>query len=365
MIISIFTPHGGCPERCRFCDQNASGGEPASHARVRDAIEAHLATSPDGRAGEIAFYGGTFTAMPAGLQLAYLMAAKPYLENGRIGSIRISTRPDALDREWLVRLRDEFGLRKVELGAQSFNPAVLRALGRSHGVECVEPALDLLDSLGLTAGLHFMVGCPAENAEDDRRCVEFLARLRARVRFARIHPLLVLSGTALENDYRQGVFAPITLETAVERCAALTEKIEELGIRVIRLGLQPNEILAESIVAGPYHPGFGDLVRGRILRNRVAGMLEERVRNTRGLALAPREVEVHVPEPLLGQFKGPKAANLEWLKARFNLSSLQVVVVDKCPIYGHENSPQNHPERQIRIRDASRPAERRQVELPQ
>ncbi len=374
MIISIFTPHGGCPERCRFCDQSVSGGEPASHARVRDTIQAHLATSPGGRAEEIAFYGGTFTAMPRERQLAYLSAAKPYLDGGLIGAARVSTRPDALDRAWLTRLRDEFRLRTVELGVQSVNAAVLERLGRSHGVACVEPALNLLDELGLVAGLHFMVGCPGESEDDDHRCLEFLARLRARVRHVRLHPLLVLAGTALESVSLAGRFAPISLETAVERCAVLTVTIEELDIRVIRLGLQPNEILAESIVAGPFHPAFGDLVRGRILRNRVAGMLADRPESALGGGDAGLEVEVMVPEPLLGRFIGPRAANLDWLKRRFNLSTLRVVVVQKAATHGHENNAKNggenrlqyeYPDGEIRIRDVARPSERRQIELSQ
>ncbi|MBI2606631.1 MAG: radical SAM protein [Deltaproteobacteria bacterium] len=378
MIIPIFTPHGGCPERCRFCDQSVSGGDPVSHARVRATIEAHLATSPDGRAEEIAFYGGTFTAMTKERQLAYLSAAKPYLDGGLIGAVRVSTRPDALDRDWLARLRDGFRLRTVELGVQSVSATVLERLGRSHGVECIEPALDLLGELGLVAGLHFMVGCPGEAEDDDRRCLEFLARVRARVRYARLHPLLVLADTALENDFRAGLFAPIPLEIAVERCAALTEKIEALGIRVIRLGLQPNEILAESIVAGPFHPAFGDLVRGRILRNRVAGMLENRAKSAEGKGDRRRppglDVEVRVPEALLGRFKGPRAANLDWLKRRFNLSTLRVVVVQKAATHGHESNTENGGENRLQyecsggaigIRDVARPSERRQIELSQ
>lgn len=372
MIISIFTPHGGCPERCRFCDQSVSGGEPASHARVRATIEAHLATSPDGRAEEIAFYGGTFTAMTAERQLAYFSAVKPYLDGGLIGAVRVSTRPDALDREWLTRLRDEFRLRTIELGAQSVNAAVLERLGRTHGVECIESALDLLDELGLVAGLHFMIGCAGEAEDDDRRCLEFLSRLRARVKFVRIHPLLVLAGTALENDYREGVFAPISLEEAVERCAALTTQIEALGIRVIRLGLQPNEILEESVIAGPFHPAFGDLVRGRILRNAVAAMLQTRAQASPQAKTG--DVELLVPETLLGRLKGPQGVNLEWLKRRFDLSSIRAVVVQKSATHDHESNAENggqgrlqneSPEGPIRIRDVARSSERRQIELSQ
>lgn len=321
MIISVFIPHGGCPERCHFCDQRVSGGDPLAAMRVSKAIEDHLATSPTGRASEIAFYGGTFTALSPERQLAYLETARPYLEQGVIGTVRISTRPDALNPAWLEQLRDRFRLATVELGAQSFNADVLERLGRSHSPHATIEGVRLLKTLGLRSGVHLMIGTPGECTEDDARASQLLASERPD--FVRIHPLLVLKGTPLENDFRAGHFKPLELETAIDRVALLTASLEASGIRVIRLGLQANELLGAAIVAGPYHPAFGDLVRGRIARNRTEV----------ALALALRQwsedydpsISIEAESTTFSHLSGHRKQNLNWLKERFRLRNLSLL----------------------------------------
>lgn len=315
MIISVFTPHGGCPERCTFCDQRVSGGEPLSARHVTRTIEEHLASG--GRAEEIAFYGGTFTAMPRERQLAYLEAAAPFLREGRIGAVRVSTRPDALEEAWLTRLRDEYMLRTVELGVQSFDPRVLAALGRSHSPDDVTDGVAALKRLGIRASLHMMIGCPREGADEDQRTFEWLERLRPDM--ARFHPLLVLKGTTLEREWRSGAFHPLTLERAIERAAGLVPRLEALGIQVIRLGLQPNDLLGEAVVAGPYHPSFGDLVRGRVLRDRLEAMIRREIALPEGRAL-----EIRLPLGKAGTMRGKSGSNIEYLKVAFRLASVSI-----------------------------------------
>lgn len=319
MIISVFTPHGGCPERCRFCDQRTSGGEPVSAGYVTETIEAHLASG--GVASEIAFYGGTFTAMPIERQLAYLDAAKPYLHDGRIGGVRVATRPDApgaadaTAEQWLLKLRDEYKLQTVELGIQSFDENVLKRLGRSHTNASVEHAVATLKRLRLRVGLHLMIGCPGESAQEDEQTLAWTKRLAPDT--VRIHPLLVIKGTALEADWRQGEFKAIELEEAVSRAAWLTREIEAHGARVIRLGLQPNELLGLNVLAGPYHPAFGDLVRSRIDRNRISERL-----TAEAASVENRAIELKASRSVINSLKARGGENLEWLKGRFKLSSL-------------------------------------------
>jgi len=315
MIISVFTPHGGCPERCRFCDQRVSGGEAISAKAVREQIEIHLRSNFSGPT-QVAFYGGTFTAMPRERQLAYLLEVRPYLESGAVSSVRISTRPDALEAAWLERLKNEFHLATVELGAQSFNTNSLRALGRSHSVAQIGEGVKLLHDLGLESGLHFMIGVPEETPSNDEDLVQNVLRLRPGM--VRLHPLLVITATPLEEEWRRGLFHPIELEAAVERCAWLTPRIEAAGIPVIRLGLQANELLGAYVLAGAYHPAFGDLVRGRVWRNRLEIEFEN--------AHVPpnAKVELQVNERDLGTVRGPGSANVEWLRKRFALRYIRV-----------------------------------------
>ena len=324
MIIAVFIPHGGCPERCHFCDQKTSGGTPVSAKHVTDTIDAHLASqsaelsSAKTPKPELAFYGGTFTAMPRDRQLAYLNAAKPYFEKGLIGSLRIATRSDALDEQWLITLRDEYFLKTVELGAQSFSSSVLQSLGRSHSVQSIDEGVKLLKRLGLTSSLHMMIGCPGEPHDEDQRTLSGIEKLRPD--YVRIHPLLVIEGTELERRFKlDKAFVPLGLDVAIERAAWLVERIEALGVKVIRLGLQPNDLLDLKVVAGPYHPAFGDLVRGRMARNQIARRLDELKPTSKGQVL-----KLLVSRSLVGSLKSRAGGNLEWLQARYAASEVVI-----------------------------------------
>ncbi|MBO6010647.1 MAG: radical SAM protein, partial [Oscillospiraceae bacterium] len=103
-IIPVFVPHVGCPNNCVFCDQKKISGAaaPATPDDVARAIENAAAVVPEGETAELAFYGGSFTAIPAAEQEALLAAARRY---DFIGPIRVSTRPDKISAEALALLR--------------------------------------------------------------------------------------------------------------------------------------------------------------------------------------------------------------------------------------------------------------------
>ncbi len=319
MIISIFTPHGGCPERCTFCDQKVSGGTPVSVSKVQSTIEAHL-KSKKVENTEVAFYGGTFTAMPLEIQKRYLSAVEPYLKSGEVQKIRISTRPDCIEESHLLFLKDK-GVRVVELGVQSFHLQSLKAMGRTHTIEDVYRSVKLLKKYNFQVGLHLMVGCPEENE------VEAIATSSLHLRkllpdFLRVHPLLVIKDTALEKDYENKKFIPLELEDAITVVSQLVKVATDLNIQIIRLGLQPNELLGESIVAGAYHPAFGELVYARLERENIEQDLN--ARQVREGALTGKDITIQVPLKKLSQAKGQKNQNLSWLKEKYGLASIQI-----------------------------------------
>ncbi|MBI3555724.1 MAG: hypothetical protein HY074_05640 [Deltaproteobacteria bacterium] len=265
---------------------------------------------------------------------------RPFIKSGQVGAVRVATRPDAIDAEWLRRLRDVFGLATVELGVQSFDAGVLSVLGRSHSQSDVANAMHVLKSLQLRTSLHLMIGCPGERPEADFEALQQIRELRPD--FVRIHPLLILKDTILERHWRAGLFKTLDLETAVDRAAWLTRELESNGVGVIRLGLQPNELLGESVVAGPYHPAFGDLVRGRMLRSRVAHLIQGAFEAGPGGPPSKQlKAVIESPEQLSGALKGPKKTNLEWLRTRFDLSSVTVRVV--------QDAATNHGEIKVRL----------------
>ncbi len=334
MIISIFTPHGGCPERCHFCDQRVSGGEPVSAKSVQDRIAAHLASAQrapsknEDTTVDVAFYGGTFTGLPKPRQIAYLEAVRPYIDRGLVSGIRFATRPDAIDRLWLEELLKSYPIKVIELGVQSFNESALTLLGRTHTNEDVRDASRLIQDLGVQLGFHLMIGLPGETLQPrDEDAMNVECTLRLRPDTVRIHPLLVIRGTELAAQYQAGLFKPLMLESAVDRAAFMTEAFEAHRVKVVRLGLQPNELLAEDVLAGAFHPGFGELVRSKMTLRYIERVLKN-VKIDPGTGL-----EIECAPSRVSQVYGEKRSNIKYLKTRFNLPQTRVTVVKGL---GHE-----------------------------
>ena len=311
-ILPIFVPHAGCPNNCVFCDQKRISGSlfPASGEAVREAISA---LSP-GDGYELAFYGGSFTAIPIPEQEELLSAAGEGLADHRLSSLRVSTRPDAVDRERLERLR-RYGVDTVELGAQSMDNEVLRRSGRGHTRQDTIEASSLVMAMGFQLVLQMMTGLPGADAESDLATAKVLADLKPDG--VRIYPTVILRDTALETLWRAGVYREHTVEEAVELCSRVLPIFEEKGIPVIRLGLNPSEELSGgAAVGGAYHPAFGELVRSRILRDRAE-------RRMSGLRPGDR-AELRVPPEQLSAMIGQHRCNVDYLMDRFSLASLRI-----------------------------------------
>ncbi|MFQ5735821.1 MAG: elongator complex protein 3 [Thermodesulfobacteriota bacterium] len=264
LIIPVFIPFGGCPHQCVFCDQTGitGGSEMPDAADVRSTVEAYLSTwEKSGGAGprEVAFYGGSFTGLAEEVQDAYLEAAAEYIRQGRVDSIRLSTRPDYVDAGVARRLRG-YGVGAVELGVQSMSDDVLRLSGRGHTASQTRDAVGVLKAEGLQAGVQIMPGLPGDTVQTVLSTVEEVIALRPA--FARIYPTLVLRDTPLYTMYRRGDYAPWGLDEMVSVCREASALFRAAGVKVIRMGLQPTGDLAASFVSGPFHPSFRQLVEG-------------------------------------------------------------------------------------------------------
>ncbi|MBR4473782.1 MAG: radical SAM protein [Oscillospiraceae bacterium] len=320
-ILPVFIPHLGCPHACVFCNQHAITGKAADEAMASlDALLKEANCSDRESNGsrqnrELAFYGGSFTAISSEKQLMYLEKAKQALDAGLVSSVRVSTRPDAVNPETQERLR-RYGITTVELGAQSMRDDVLRLSGRGHSAEDVRRASGLIRDGGFSLGLQMMTGLPGD---DDEGAV-FTARelINLCPDFVRIYPTVIVRDTALERLWRAGAYCEHTVEDAVRICSRLLPLFDEAGIPVIRLGLNPTDRLSGGeVLAGAYHPALGELVRSRVLRNRMEELLS--ACDCRG-----REIEILVLPQFLSQAVGQKKANLRWLADRFDLSSLRI-----------------------------------------
>lgn len=263
-IIPIFIPHIGCPYRCVFCNQwriTGRRGVPDGNAVART-IKEYVTSAAEERHWEVAFYGGSFTAIPMVLQEELLAPAYEALQQGRIQAIRCSTRPDCIDKEILSRLK-RYGLSTVELGVQSMDDAVLARAKRGHTAQDVVTATALLREHGFTVGHQLMPGLPGEDWNSLQDTTAAICRLQPDI--ARIYPVVVLADTELADMYRQGKYMPLSVHEGVVRAAYMKQAFVETGIQCIRTGLQATEDLDDpaQVLAGAYAPAMGEMVDTR------------------------------------------------------------------------------------------------------
>jgi radical SAM superfamily enzyme len=259
--IPIFISHEGCPNDCVFCNQRkitAKTNAMTLH-EVSEQIKTYYSTLDDTTYIEIAFFGGSFTGIDVHLQENYLKLAYEYKKAGKIQAIRLSTRPDYISREILDRLR-LYEVDTIELGVQSFHDEVLKASNRGHLVSDVYQAVRLIKAYGFRLGIQLMVGLPKDSKERAILSSKLAALLKPE--FVRIYPTLVIKETKLLELCKQGEYQPLSLEEAVDWTKEMYQVFLMSQIPVIRMGLQPTELIAEGkeVLYGPFHPAFRQLV---------------------------------------------------------------------------------------------------------
>lgn len=187
----------------------------------------------------------------------------PYIRQGYFKTIRISTRPDAIDKKRLDLIKD-LGVSIVELGVQSLDDKILKASKRGYTAKDAIAAVHMLNDHGFKVGIQLMPGLPGDSYNRFVKTIEAVSRLKPDM--VRLYPVLVIKGTELERLYNEKVYQPLSLDEAVLICQTSCIHLEGKGIPVIRMGLMSSpSLLAEGqIVAGPWHHAFGFLVRSSI-----------------------------------------------------------------------------------------------------
>ncbi len=319
-ILPIFIPHAGCPHQCVFCNQKTiSGQKTAAVAGAQAQIKRWLQWLRPSVDNEAAFYGGSFTGLDMDLRKQLFALTDELLEQKIIGSVRLSTRPDYIDVERLALLQ-KHGVKLVELGVQSLDEKVLAAAERGHSAEAVYKAHNLLRQFGFQTGIQLMVGLPCQNEESVRATAKLVAELKPDV--ARVYPVLVINDTPLARLYAAGKYQPLSLEEAVEQSAFVYQTLTTAGVNVIRIGLQPDEELCTpgNIVAGPFHPSMGELVKSRALRNKITQKL---------LKLMAQEIltiELRCPKKLESKLRGHKSENLCYWQQLLPQLNIKIVI---------------------------------------
>ena len=301
--ISIFVPHIGCPNKCSFCNQRYITGTckaPNADDVEKAVITAVKSKNYDPKTTEIAFFGGSFTAINRTYMLSLLEAASSFVRVGLAKGIRISTRPDAIDDEILTLLK-EYNVTAIELGAQSFNNYVLKMNNRGHTAHDTEIACSLIKNHGFELGLQIMTGLYCDDNESLERTVKKIIEIKPDT--VRIYPTIVLKETDLAALYIDGVYKPQTLAEAVKICTKLYLMLTNEGINVIRLGL--HSIEKDAYIAGPWHPAFSELCQSQIMLTKVLTHLFDK-----------GDYIIYVGKSDVSKITGQKRSNIKYLKSR-------------------------------------------------
>ncbi len=318
MIYPVFLPHAGCPFQCIYCNQRAVVSSGDSGSDIIGVVESTLKdycnqVRKSGRSGEIAFFGGTFTALPVRLIESILASASFAVKQGVFTGIRFSTRPDCF-RDEVMDLLVKNPIRTVELGVQSLSDDVLQKSRRAYSVSSVLDAARLVKNQGWKLGIQLMAGLPGD---DMQIFIESMNKaIGMEPDFLRLYPTLVLEGTPLADSYRQGVYTALSLDRAIEWLTPAYDLTIRAGIPVIRMGLHSDPALEKPgvVIAGPYHPAFGCLVKSRWWRDRL----------DRDFVSSPElrggEIFLHVAPNQVGDAIGHRRSNIGHWKNRWNIS---------------------------------------------
>ena len=319
-IIPIFVPHLGCPNDCIFCNQKSISGQKTemTKEKAKEIIDNYLKSIKKGNENvkiEIAFFGGSFTAIKEEKQEELLKVAYEYVKTGEVESIRISTRPDAINKEILKRLK-KYGVKTIELGVQSANNYILKRINRGHSFEDVKKASKLIRRYGFRLGHQMMVGLPESTRLDEINTAKQLIKLKPKM--VRIYPTLVIKNTKLEKEYEEGIYKPLSVVQTVETCKDLVRMFADKKIDIIRVGLQTTDEISEpgsknsEVVAGPFHPALRQLVESAMWYDAIVGKIKK-------LNVKVKEVAVTVNPADSNNVIGHKKENVIKLKETYDV----------------------------------------------
>lgn len=268
--IAIFIPHVGCKNQCSFCNQRIISGN--SHAptvqEVYDVLCKANSEIQDKSNTQVAFFGGSFTAIDREYMISLLEVANQFDFNG----IRISTRPDCIDSE-ILKILKKYNVKAIELGAQSMDDDVLKCNNRRHSSEDIITASVLIKQYGFSLGLQMMVGLYGDSCEKSLATCDGIIKLKPDT--VRIYPTVILKGTELEAIFNSGEYNVMPLGDAVDVCSEMLWRFEKNDINVIKLGLHASKDVEEQMVGGIYHPAFRELCEGKLYGRLASELLEK------------------------------------------------------------------------------------------
>lgn len=223
MNLSLYVHVPFCETKCAYCDFASWAGRSGEEAAWLDRIERELGLRGNDAAGplfSVFFGGGTPSALSEqGLErLCRAVRNNFRFQPGMEWSMEAN--PVSLTPSKLAIARDH-GVNRVSVGVQSFEPDLLRRMGRAHDADQAREALDLVAGSGLRWSADQIFALPGQTLE------QFLSSLE----------------TLLSWDPRHVSFYGLTLEPGTEfwkqhEAGALSEADEDLYAEMYFRGVQ-------------------------------------------------------------------------------------------------------------------------------
>ena len=229
-----------CARLCDYCDFARIAD--AGHDLMRSYVDALLrdvdrvvAAGPphDPTAAWLPFStvfvgGGTPTLLPDDLlprTVAHVLDALPF---GDDVEVTVEANPETVTEAALRALRDA-GVKRVSMGAQSFAPHVLDALGRWHDVEAPLRALEAVRAAGIgRVNLDLIYGTPAERPQDWETTLA--TATETGVGHVSAYALTVADGTGLAARIRRGEALAPDEDAQADRMAVADEHLRAAGL---------------------------------------------------------------------------------------------------------------------------------------
>lgn len=311
-IIPVFIPHRGCKNECVFCNQRRISGEirQVTENDVDNIIKEYLKyyEGKDYSKIQVAFFGGSFTGLDIKEQEMFLNAANKYIVNKKLGSIRVSTRPDYIDQDILDLLKEKH-VEVIELGVQSMIEEVLLKAKRGHTKQDVIDASKLIKQNGIKLGHQLMVGLPGSTKQKEIDSIKECINLNPDM--MRIYPVYTLKESELYSMYERKEYIPLEIVESVDRTTEIYKECVKVNLNVIRIGLQTTEEINtdNKEIVGPVLDNYREKVLSKISRDYI----EKNIQIEQDTV-----IELTVPQEQINYVVGANRENIKYFKDKYN-----------------------------------------------
>jgi oxygen-independent coproporphyrinogen-3 oxidase len=249
-----------CAHKCGYCDFASLAGVDHLADRYLDALEREIEVSlGEPQEVDTIFVGGGTPTRLDPIQLSRLCTIiKRWLKKSPGGEWTIEANPGTLDFEKAVVLA-EAGVDRISLGAQSFQPNLLRVLERHHGRAEVEQAVAIVSPRFSRWSLDLIFGVPGSTIAD------WLSDLESALALGPSHlscyGLVFEKGTALWSQQRMGLVTAVDEEVERRMYEATIDRLEAAGLAMYEISnfARPGEESRHNLVywANDAYFGFG------------------------------------------------------------------------------------------------------------